>query len=338
MRYPVVGHRDPKNKFKICNDQRGIALLTVLWVLTILMVIVFSFTYLTGTETHSTLYFKEGIENKFLADAGIERGIMELFYRQKYLGATILLEGNEFWKTDGSPNSAILGDGTCTVKIFDESGKINLNTGDMILLRSLITNLGVEGEELDTIIDSIQDWRDKDDLTRLHGAESDYYLSLHNPYKAKNADFDTLEELLMVKGINRELLFGSATKKGLMDFLTVFGKTPKVNPNAAPKEVLMAIPGMAAETTEAIIDYRQTQEIRAIQVLVPLLGINQAQILPFFTIAPSNTFTIESSGYRKKPRLGTGVRAVVTLQGNNDYKILYYKTPVTLRKDELVSK
>jgi general secretion pathway protein K len=320
------------------RSQKGIALLTVLWVLTILMVIAFSFSFLTSTETHSALYFKEGIENRFLAEAGIDRGIMELFYRQKYIGANVLLEGNELWKTDGSSYSDSLGDGTYSVRIYDESGKIDLNSGNVIVLRNLLTNMGVVGDDLETILDSIQDWRDKDDYTRLHGAESEYYLSLPNPYKAKNADFDSLEELIMVKGINRELLFGTDQKKGLMDFLTVLGKTNLINANAAPKEVLMAVPGMAPEVADAIIEYRQKQEFKNNQELTSLLGTNATQIMQFITVASSNTFTIESLGYRKKPRLGTGIRAAVSLQGDNNYKILYYKTPVTLKKDEPISK
>lgn len=337
----MASESDPDKGFNLIINPNGIALLTVLWVLTILMVIVLSFTYLARTETYSTLYFKEGIENKFLAEAGIERGIMELFYRKHYWGATALLEGNEFWKTDGSPYSMPLGDGTYTVRIFDESGKIDLNSGDVTLLRNLLTNLGVVGDDLETIVDSIQDWRDKDDLIRLHGAESDYYLSLPNPYKAKNASFDFLEELIMVKGITRELLYGTSNKKGLIDFLTAFGKGARtINANAAPKEVLMAVPGMSAEVADAIIVYRQKQEIKP-QDLTPLLGINAAQIIKDAYVnvptSPGDTFIIESFGYKKKPRLGSGIRTVVALQGNNNYKILYYKTPVTLRKDEPIS-
>ncbi len=321
------------NKGKWVHSQKGIALLTVLWVLTVLMVIAFSFSYLARTETHSTLNFKEGIKNKFLAEAGIERGIMELFYRQKYFGSTLLLAGNEFWKTDGHPYSASLGEGNYRVGIFDESGKIDLNFAPEVLLKTLIGNLGVGEGEADVIVDSIQDWKDRDDFHHLHGAESDYYLSLPQPYKAKNAHFDTLEELLMVKGVTRDLFYGAERQKGLMDFLTVQSRTGKVNLNAAPKEVLMAIPGMTTEIADALIAFRQTQEIRNIQELTSILGAGQAQIMQFGTIASSNIFTIESFGFNKKPGAGTGIRATITLLGNNNYKILYYKAPVTLKQN-----
>ena len=167
------------------NNQRGIALLTVLWVLTVLMVIVFSFSYMARTETLSTLSFKEGMEKRFLAEAGVQRGILELFYRKENLNK-VLTEDQMVWIVDGRPYSGQVGDGNYTIKIIDESGKLDINTAPELLLRNLLGALGIEGTTLDTIADSILDWRDKDDLHRLNGAESDYYLSLPNPYKAKN--------------------------------------------------------------------------------------------------------------------------------------------------------
>jgi type II secretory pathway component PulK len=52
----------------------------VLWVLTILTVMVFSFSYMARTEAYAALSFRQTIEKKFLAEAGIERGMAELFY------------------------------------------------------------------------------------------------------------------------------------------------------------------------------------------------------------------------------------------------------------------
>jgi general secretion pathway protein K len=248
------------------------------------------------------------------------------------------LEDQEVWKTDGSLYSGQVGDGSYSVKIFDESGKLDINAAPEQLLRNLIGNLGVEGTDLDTIVDSILDWKDKDDLHRLHGAESDYYLSLPNPYKAKNMDFDTLEELLLVKGVTKELLYGAGKQKGLIDFLTVQGKTNKININAASKEVLSAVPGMTADMVEEIIAFRQQKEIKNIQEIGGTVVQNQALILPYITVGQGNTFTIESSGYREKPQSGYAVRATVNLLTNNQYKILYYKTPVTLKQDETTTK
>ncbi len=317
------------------QNQKGIALLTVLWVLTVLMVIVFSFSYMARTETLSTLSFKEEMGKRFLAEAGIERGVYELFYRRKMQPLVIkgLVEGGEIWKVDGRPYSGQLGDGNYVLKITDESGKININSAPEIVLRKLIEIMGIEGIDIDTVADSIMDWREKGDLQRLNGAKSDYYLSLPNPYKAKNADFDTLEELLLVKGVTRELLYGNGGKKGLIDFLTVCDTAGSININSASKEVLMAVsPTIDSGKADQIISYRQDQEIKSISEIQGIIGQNLIQLIPIQTVS-NNSYTIESSGFKDKPQSGCAVRATVKLlDDKSQYNILYYKTPVTMKQ------
>lgn len=293
----------------------------VLWVLTILMVIVLSFSFMTRTETLSTLSFMEGIEKKFLAEAGIERGIVEIFYRIQNL----TLEGGDIWKTDGTSHVDQMGGGSYTVRITDESGKIDLNTlndNSGILLKNLLVNSGVKDEDADTIVDSILDWKDADDLRRLNGVESDYYQSLPSPYKAKDANFDTLEELLLVKGVTSEIVYGNGERRGIIDFLTVNSKMGAVSVNAAPREVLTAVPGITAEIADTIIDFRENQKITNPQdVGIP------AQSLPFISYADSTTFTIEAVGHKSEEEKGYAVRATVTVEGNNKYRYVYYKSP-----------
>ncbi len=316
------------------KSQKGIALLTVLWVITVLMVIVFSFSYLARTETLSTLSFKEGMEKKFLAEAGVERGLLELFFRKENIAKVLVDNDQAVWKVDGSLYNGQVGDGSYAVRLYDESGKLDINFVSEQMLRNLLKAIGLEGTTLDTIADSILDWKDKDDLHRLNGAESDYYLSLPNPYKARNDNFETLEELLLVKGMTREILYGEGKQKGLIDFLTVYGKTDKVNINAAPRPVLMSIPGMTDGMADEILTFRQTQEIKNIQEISGSVLQNQALLIPFVTFGQGNTFTIESSGYREKSQAGYAIRTTVTLLPNNQYLYLYYKTPVTLKQDE----
>ena len=312
-------------------SQEGIALLLVLWVLTILMVISLSFSFMARTETHSTLSFKEGIEKKFIAEGGIERGIMELFYRNVYKNQPLVLEGMEVWKTDGTSYKAEAGDGYYTVSIIDESGKVDINTVSDVVLKNLLISSGVREEEIDTIVDSIMDWKDPDDLHRLHGVESDYYMSLPNPYKAKNANFDTLEELLLVKGMTPEILYGSNEKRGIINFLTVNSSTNRININAAPKEVLMAIPGMTPEFADMIIAYRGTKEITNIlETGIPAETYNL--MAPYISVGGSSTFTIEAVGYKGSGKGGYAIGATVTITGNNKYTYVYYKSPTSIKQ------
>lgn len=316
----------------VSMPQDGIALLMVLWVLTILMVIVLSFSFMTRTETQSTVSFKEGIERKFLAESGIERGIMEIFYRTMNKNQALVLEGTEIWNIDGTPYSAQLGDGYYTVRVVDESGKLDINRVSDILLKNLLMNSGIEEQDADIIVDSILDWRDQDDLHRLHGAEDDYYLSLSNPYEAKDNKFDTLEELLLVRGMTAEILYGTSERKGIINFLTVHSNTNKININAAPKEVLMAIPGMSSEFADSIIEIRSTKEVMNLQEL-GITGENYSIVMPYVATTGSNAYTIEAVGSREKEEGGYAIRATVVITSNNVYNYVYYKSPIETDKN-----
>ena len=63
----------------------------------------------------------------------------------------------------------------------------------------------------EAVADAILDWIDSDSQSRSQGAESDYYAGLDRPYAPRNGLPETLEELLLVKGVTRELLFGFDT-------------------------------------------------------------------------------------------------------------------------------
>ncbi len=103
----------------------------------------------------------------------------------------------------------------------DESTRLNLNA--LLLLDKAQENaardllMGLPGMTED-IADAILDWIDEDDEPREFGAESDYYMSLDPPYAAKNGPLDTVEELLLVRGVTPELLFGAdANRNGTLD-------------------------------------------------------------------------------------------------------------------------
>lgn len=136
-----------------------------------------------------------------------------------------------------------LGNGTISYSITDENSKISINTASRGVLIKALEFSGVEvGEERDIIADSILDWIDKDSNHRINGAESDYYQDQDPPYNSKNGTIESLEELLKVRGMTKEIFFGSSgdeTKKhsGLDQIFTVYDATP-VNPNTASPEVL----------------------------------------------------------------------------------------------------
>lgn len=95
----------------------------------------------------------------------------------------------------------------------NESSKLNLNT--------LIARGGGEEESdearerlmalpgmTDATADAILDWFDEDDVPRALGAESSYYLGLDPAYEPRNGPISSLDELLMVRGVTTDLLYG----------------------------------------------------------------------------------------------------------------------------------
>ncbi len=94
----------------LLSSKSGLALIMVLWILTILSVIVLSFAFMARTEVYSTIAFRDGIEKKLLAEAGIERGIMELFYRSANKNQVSAIEGSEIIRIDGRQNEGEIGE------------------------------------------------------------------------------------------------------------------------------------------------------------------------------------------------------------------------------------
>ena len=321
------------------SEQRGIALVLVLWILAVLMVIAVSFTVTSRTDAYSGLSFREAMEGRFLAEAGIQRGILELFYRNVNKNQVLTFKGKEVMKTDGRSYTGTLGKGSYVYRVMDESGKINvngLNDASGIILKNLLAHAGVPSDQADIIIDSILDWKDPDDLRRLNGAESDYYLSLPQPYRAKNADFDTLEELLLVRGMTPEILYGSNGKPGIIRFLTLNPEAGfAINVNVASREVLLAIPGMTEALADQVIADREAADQATGEKLLDdiRIGIGPAYslIAPYLGTTDSSTFSIEATGSaagtRDKGKKGYTIRAVILIDGSNSYQYVYYKSP-----------
>lgn len=313
----------------VLYGESGFALIMVLWVVIILMVVALSFSFLAKTETRAALYFRDSLAENLLAQAGLERAILEIYYRQANLNKTIVPEGGETLRVDGTGIEGNIGDDRYVVRIFNEAGRINLNAmndQNKIILDNLLINLGAAKETADTIVDSALDWMDKDILHRLNGAEDDYYQSLPNPYKAKNGPFDTVEELLLVKGMTPDILFGTKEQKGLIQFVTVYGDTSKINVNFAPKEVIMALPGVSEDRAAKVVDQRRRAEFKSLDDVRATMGGQYSGASSYIDTTESVGYAIESTGFRRGVRGGHGVRTVVLVEGET-YEYVYYKTP-----------
>ncbi len=224
----------------------GLVLIIVLVTVVIMALSAYTFTALMQTEEQASRLITRQLQSKYLVDSGVD-------YTRGYLArdeASIREKGGLWDNSDqfqGIPVAAGVNDpanvGSFTVissnlddeanpegfryGLVDESSKLNLNVlpfWDESLGRqnpgiSVRTDvLGALPEMTDEIADAILDWLDSNDDSREFGAESSYYRSQSPPYEAKNGPLDSLDELLLVRGVTPELLFGLDTNRnGILD-------------------------------------------------------------------------------------------------------------------------
>lgn len=205
--------------------ERGVALVAVLWIISMLGVIAASFAFAMRTETTLAHQLSTSLQARALAEAGIYRGILELFNPHP----------RTKWRLNGTVYALRLGEGELRIAVQDESGRIDLNTATPILLDQLLRSVGVRDEGRAELVDAIQDWRDADSLRRPQGAEDPEYRAQGLGYGAKNGAFNCVEELQQVMGMTRALY------RRLEPALTVHSHQEAVDARTAPRPVLRAL-------------------------------------------------------------------------------------------------
>ncbi len=331
-------------------NEKGVALIMVLWIIAILSVIAFEFSYAMRTEVKIVKNFQEELQLYALAEGGVERAIAELVYKHdpRVQNKRRTLKSKDFppekkeWVTDGRGYPLTFDLGVCEVRVRGEAGKININLVSGMLLRKIITNLGVEGEAGDIVVDSLLDWRDPDDLYRLNGAENDYYQSLPEPYECKNGNLDSIEELLLVRGVTPELFYGKkgtwpgeggkekGNRIGLKDIFSIYALGEQVDINSATLPVLRFALGIPSEIARGIIQAREEKVFENQQDLlqrVPELGPFLGEIGRFILFQSTNPFyTIEAQAQSKNGKSVRGLKAIVKIdpREKEGYKIIQW--------------
>ena len=305
-------------------DDRGVVLIALLWILMALSVVALSFSRESFVEIAVARNTRDLSDGYYVARAGVADAIFQLITRRFFPRVKQL-------ELQGPPDPIDLGrltgrfgDGIYEVEIQDESGKINLNLVAEDQLRRLIEVIGIEKPDSDIIADSILDWRDVDNGHHPNGAEDDFYQTLNPPYRAKNGRFDTVEELLLVRGVTADYFYGHAEKSpdgavnykyGLSRCLTVYSASaPSVNVNYAPPPVLMSIPGMTIEIAQAIVQQRAVKPFVNPADLSQILRTTvEGNMSRFLSTNPTGVYTLTASGRREGSKVRRIIRAVVQL-------------------------
>ena len=235
------------------SRQAGVALVLVMWAAVLLAVIAGSFIEERRAETLVVANSVSMARAAAAADAGVQRALLDAFRGDAAPDA---------WKRDGQPHDWAFDGIPVRVEMRDESAKIDINTASDPLLRGMLLSVGLDEDEAARILDAILDWRDPDTMRRPNGAEEPEYRAAGLTYGPANAPFEAIEELQLVLGMKPEIY------RRLAPMITVYSRQTGVNPTIAPREVLLAIPGV---TPQLVDDYlrRRAEAAAAGQPLPP---------------------------------------------------------------------
>jgi general secretion pathway protein K len=314
------------------TDQRGVALLVVLWIFIFLFVVAFEFSTAVREEAAAAHRYSDETRGYYLAMAGFQRGLYE-FINQQPGAAPLPQDQKKEDALDGSWREDSLGTGVFRFRLIDESGKININRVNEDLLRRVFTNLGVDASVRDILVDSIMDWRDPDDLHRTNGAEKDYYLALSPSYTPKNGALDSVEDMLWIRGMTPQLFYGYSDyddqspdgqrRVGLREIFTIDSPIDRVNLRTAGAEVIHALSGIPLEKCRAFVEERKKLSDKTIADLLPLLGLGEGDApLQLFVFTNASVVAVEAEGRPAESRAARRVKGVVRRGGTQGFELL----------------
>ncbi|MFZ0255354.1 MAG: hypothetical protein WAN46_06865 [Gammaproteobacteria bacterium] len=284
----------------------GMALVVVLWTLSLLSVIAVSFAFEMRVETSSTTHFVQRAQATALAEAAIERGILDL----------LVASEDAQWKRDGTLYQVPFGEGELRIALISEASKIDLNAAADELIHGLLLTFAEKSVAV-AVANAILDWRDPDHDPRTQGAEDADYIAAGRAYGARDSAYLTVEELDQVLPMSR------AIYQRLAPLVTAYSGQARVDPMTASREVLLAIPGLELSRVDEFLELREQAAETGQLPSVSLLDQGKAYLGP----GQSRVYTVIGEG-RVAGEVTARRHAVVKLTGNpqHPYSILAWST------------
>jgi competence ComEA-like helix-hairpin-helix protein len=289
-------------------------LVGLLWCLALLSVVVIGVLHSARLDLMVVKNYGDRIQAHYLALAGIEKAKALLYQDARLRTRSRTSHSGELYNAPEQFRDVPLGRGQFRVirpgrpdegggiifGVNDEESRLNVNYASAEELTKIY---GMTPD----VVAAINDWRDADNAVTPGGAEAEYYTSLRPPYLQRNGPFQTVRELLMVRGISRELLLGrNANQNGsnypsenlsesappdnpanlldsgwasiftvdsLVQNLNASGQD-RVNIQSADESALTSVHGITSDIAKAIVAYRGQNRL---ENLADLLDVTQVQ-------------------------------------------------------------
>lgn len=334
------------------RNQRGMALLVTLMILTLLVAVTIQYHKTTWQKYVAAYNHKTATQGKMIAGSALQIGIALLQYDGAANSTDSLLDPWAVVKDEDV--QGFFPDATMHLEVIDLAGRLQINSlvqttagagkkGVLsatkssenqtreILRRLLLSGHFAIGGELQVqqLLDALVDWLDADDQESDQGAENSYYRSLTPSYSCRNGPVEYIEELLLVKGMTPELLFGTATTEGLAAYLTVFGEDGKININTAPRLLLASLDPLITDDLVDRLDAFRKDVRNADKLADPkwYKNINgwPGDIVIYESVLSTQSTYFQINGVGKLDNLSKKVSAVVQRVGKGRVKLLWQK-------------
>lgn len=207
------------------STQRGMILVIVLWIVTLLAVLAGTFAYAMRIETRLASSTVERAQARALAEAGMVYAVAWQLDHEA---------NRTSWPPNGDPHLWTFGDGKVQIRVADVFGLVNINTADADLLKTLFAGAGVEPGQQDHLAEMVLESRQLGQSSTNSDAVFGATSSLGGP-GLKNARFESVEELQKIAGITPEIYNRIAFG------ITTFSNHRGVNPELAPGELLQIL-------------------------------------------------------------------------------------------------
>lgn len=282
------------------GDEGGSVVILVLWGMAIVFVLLAAASFTSRSETVIARNDVAAMRVRQAAEGGTQLGLAHLLVRRA-AGTTIFDGTVETWP-DGPVNVAIA--------IADEAGKIDINEAPPALIEGLFEAVGRPREDAQLIACRVVERR---------SGQSPCALTLAGDQApAPGRLFTAPEELAALPGI------GDRLYAAIADDVTVATGAAAVDPEVAPRTVLLALPGATPALVDAYLEARQSW-----REMEPLSsGFGTLPGFPYLMVSPARDFTISATATSPDgARYRAALQVRLTGQPGRPYAVIAWRTP-----------
>ncbi|KPK24380.1 MAG: hypothetical protein AMK69_16230 [Nitrospira bacterium SG8_3] len=296
---------------KLIKDQNGFALLLTILIISLIVPFTLQFNAFMRSELYGAANLRDGVQLDHIARSGFHVALAVLYEDALETKYDALLEA---WADPLTFTTASqFEEGRFEVRVRDHSGRININNlvdqegkvneKQRQLLERFFSaeEFNLEPDDVGDILDALKDWIDPDNEVTKFGAEDSYYQALEKPYACKNGPMEFLDELLLVKGVTRELFYGTEGSPGISSYLTTYGPG-LININTADPFVLRALSQhLDQETVQEMVSYRENEDndLSKPDWYKKVKGMSSEVKIDDLITTSSNFFEINAVGFKE---------------------------------------